>query len=63
MLHPSDDRGNEGGDRGSKTADGFGRGRWAADRGEEGQAGEGGDVKRITDKGTNHSVPLSVIYM
>ena len=59
----SADRGDESGDCGGAAAEGFGRGRWAADRGEEGQAGEGGDVKRITDKGTNHSVPLSVIYM
>ena len=35
----SADRGDEGRDCGSEAADGFGRGRWATARGEEGQAG------------------------
>ena len=42
------DRGDESGDRGSATAERFGRGRWAAARGKEGQTGKETEVSKIS---------------
>ena len=53
-------RGDEGRDCGSTAAKGSGRRKRSAAGGEERQAGEEGEVKRNTDKGTESSVPLSV---
>ena len=46
------DRGDEGRDRRSAAAEGFGRRRWKSAGGEERQTGEEGKVKRITDRNT-----------
>lgn len=41
--------------------EGFGRGRWKPTGGEEGQAGEDADMKRITDMGTKPMIPMPVV--
>lgn len=46
----SADRGDESGNCGGAAAEGFGRRRWAATRGEERQTWAKSKVKRITDK-------------
>lgn len=42
------DREDEGRDRGGAAAEGFGRGRWAAARGKEGQTGKETEVSKIS---------------
>ena len=42
------DRGDEGRDCGDAADEGFGRGRWAAARGKEGQTGKETEVSKIS---------------
>lgn len=54
------DRGDEGRDCGSKTAEEFGRGRWATAGGEERQAGKKEGIKRNTTMRAETSVHMAV---
>lgn len=57
------DRGNEGGDRGSKTADGFGRGRWKPVGWEEEKAGEEKINRTVTDVEYSASMTVKHDYL
>lgn len=57
------DHGDEGGNCGSAAVDGYGQGRWATDRGEEGQAGKEEINRTATDVEYSASVTVKYDYL